>query len=261
MTDRKPGLFIALLNIHGLLRGHSLELGRDADTGGQTKYVLELARALGDHPKVGSVEIWTRQIDDPSLAEEYGQHREQVTPTVDIVRFRCGPRRYIRKESLWPHLDSFADEIFRHLRRVRRAPDLIHAHYADAGFVGSRLASLLGAPLAFTGHSLGRVKRQRLLDQGMAQAEIEQRYHMGRRIDAEERALDNAAFVVASTRQEVAEQYQIYHHYEPNRMLVIPPGVDLSRFSPPPRFFDPPAAGALAPFLRNPSRPMILAIS
>ena len=33
----KP-LFIVLLSIHGLVRGHDLELGRDADTGGQVKY-------------------------------------------------------------------------------------------------------------------------------------------------------------------------------------------------------------------------------
>ena len=30
------------LHLHGLLRSQNLELGRDPDTGGQTKYVLEL---------------------------------------------------------------------------------------------------------------------------------------------------------------------------------------------------------------------------
>ncbi|RJP19244.1 MAG: sucrose synthase [Candidatus Omnitrophota bacterium] len=44
--------YIALISIHGLIRGNDLELGRDADTGGQTKYVLELARALAEHPSV-----------------------------------------------------------------------------------------------------------------------------------------------------------------------------------------------------------------
>ena len=41
------GLYIALISLHGLIRGEEPELGRDADTGGQTKYVVELARALG----------------------------------------------------------------------------------------------------------------------------------------------------------------------------------------------------------------------
>ena len=29
-----------------MIRGNDLELGRDSDTGGQTKYVLELAKSL-----------------------------------------------------------------------------------------------------------------------------------------------------------------------------------------------------------------------
>jgi len=37
------GLYLFLLSIHGLVRGEAPELGRDADTGGQVTYVLELA--------------------------------------------------------------------------------------------------------------------------------------------------------------------------------------------------------------------------
>ena len=44
-ASRAP-LYIVLLSIHGLIRSHEFELGRDADTGGQTKYVVELARAM-----------------------------------------------------------------------------------------------------------------------------------------------------------------------------------------------------------------------
>ena len=46
MNKTKNGLYIQLYNIHGLLRGKDLELGRDSDTGGQTKYVLEFAKNL-----------------------------------------------------------------------------------------------------------------------------------------------------------------------------------------------------------------------
>ena len=34
------------LHLHGLIRSKNLELGRDADTGGQTQYVLELVKSL-----------------------------------------------------------------------------------------------------------------------------------------------------------------------------------------------------------------------
>ena len=51
MSQLPEKLHIVLLSIHGLIRGHDLELGRDADTGGQTKYVVELARSLGASAK------------------------------------------------------------------------------------------------------------------------------------------------------------------------------------------------------------------
>ena len=36
------------LHLHGLIRSNNLELGRDADTGGQTQYVLELVKSLAN---------------------------------------------------------------------------------------------------------------------------------------------------------------------------------------------------------------------
>ena len=39
-------MYIQLVSIHGLIRGENIEMGRDADTGGQVRYVLELAKTL-----------------------------------------------------------------------------------------------------------------------------------------------------------------------------------------------------------------------
>ena len=52
------------------------------------------------------------------------------------------------------------------LREQKPLPDVIHSHYADAGYVGMQLSQLLGIPQIHTGHSLGRSKQQRLLAQG-----------------------------------------------------------------------------------------------
>ena len=68
MSDKNEKLKIALLNIHGLIRGHDLELGRDADTGGQTLYVLELAQALSEQEKVGEVLLITRRVEDDEVS-------------------------------------------------------------------------------------------------------------------------------------------------------------------------------------------------
>lgn len=256
------GLYIVLISVHGLIRGHDLELGRDADTGGQTKYVVELARALAEHPDVGHVDLFTRYVTDSKVASDYARPLEPIAANANIVRLPFGPRRYLRKEVLWPHLDSMADQALKHIRQVGRVPDIIHSHYADAGYVGARLAGLLGVPLIHTGHSLGREKRRRLLDRNAKPQQLEKHYNISRRIEAEEWAMDMASRVIASTHQEVEQQYSLYDNYHPKRMRVIPPGCDLSRFHPTrsPRDYAS-AKVRVAPFLRDPDKPIILALS
>lgn len=256
------GLYLVLISVHGLIRGHHLELGRDADTGGQTLYVVELARALARHPEVGRVDLLTRRVEDARVASDYAQPEEPLGDGAHLIRIDCGPRRYLRKERLWPHLDCFADNALDYLRTRGVRPDVVHGHYADAGYVATRLSNLLGVPMLQTGHSLGRVKLERLLASGMPRDDIESRYNIESRVQAEEEALAHAHRVIASTQQEVDEQYARYDNYPRSRMVVIPPGTDLSRFYPPRRrSLRPAIADAVARFLRHPGRPLIMALS
>lgn len=78
----------------------------------------------------------------------------------------------------------------------------------------------------------------------MSRKEIEATYAIGRRIEAEERALDAAVMVFTSTHQEVKDQWGLYDGYDPDLervvrqryrkgrhfpiMTVIPPGLDFS---------------------------------
>lgn len=261
-TEKNKGLYITLISLHGLIRANNLELGRDSDTGGQVTYVLELAKALGDHPQVAEVELLTRQIIDEKVSEDYAQLEERISENAKIVRIPFGPKRYLKKEKLWPYLDSFVDQTLIHFRRSGRLPDIIHGHYADAGYAGAQLARLLHVTFAFTGHSLGRIKKQRFLKGGQDAKKLEESFHFTQRIEAEEQALETASLIVTSTQQEVAEQYELYDQYVPERMEVIPPGVDLSRFRMPakdePR---PEIADAFARFLNDPDKPMILAMA
>lgn len=255
-------LYIAMISVHGLIRGENIELGRDADTGGQTKYVVELANCLAGQDNVNRVDLFTRQIFDKKISEDYAQPEERMSDHSFIIRKPFGPKRYLRKERLYPYLNQFAYEILKHFRQIGRMPDFIHAHYADAGFVGAKLAQLLAIPMIFTGHSLGRVKRKRLMDQGGNQESAEKKYNLFERIEAEELALSTASMVVASTYQEVEEQYHMYDLYQPGTMAVIPPGTDLSRFSPKDQAIEEyPFFQSLSRFLTDPYKPMVLAIS
>jgi sucrose-phosphate synthase len=255
------GSYLLHLHLHGLFRGQQLELGRDADTGGQTTYVLELIRSLAERPEVERVEVITRQIHDRRVSPDYSQPHEELGDGAFILRFPFGPRRYLRKELLWPYLDALADAVVAYLAAQQRPPDWIHAHYADAGYVGSLVSQRTGIPLVFTGHSLGRDKQRRLLAAGMTHDQLEHNYAISHRIDAEERTLAQADLVITSTQQEAEQQYSRYDRFLPENTVVVPPGVDARRFHPQELPAEEQVISALLdPFLREPAKPPLLCI-
>ena len=261
MVKSNKSLYLVLISIHGLVRGHDLELGGNADTGGQTKYVVDLVRALAKHEDVGQVDLITRRVVDATVSDDYAFPLEHLSDNARIVRIDAGPDQYLPKERLWDHLDSFMDNLTRWLNLQPRMPDLVHSHYADAGYVGVRLANLLSIPLIHTGHSLGRDKRKRLLAMGLSSDEIEHTYNMVRRTNAEEEILANADLVITSTHDEIESQYGLYNYYDPEHMAVIPPGTDLTLFHPPQGNETISFAAQLPRFLTAPNKPIILALS
>jgi sucrose-phosphate synthase len=229
---KNTGLYIQMFSIHGLVRSTNMEMGRDADTGGQIKYVVELASHLAQRPEVARVDLFTRLISDREVSDDYSVPVEEISDGFRIVRIQCGGKKYIRKELLWSHLDEYVDKIIKFIKREKLLPDIVHGHYADGGWVAMHLASTFGVPLVFTGHSLGRSKLEKLLGDGMKHEEALRHYKIDTRIQAEEDVLENADLVVTSTRQEVEQQYGMYDMQDMPRYTVIPPGIDLETFFP-----------------------------
>ncbi|KAM1029996.1 hypothetical protein FF1_033905 [Malus domestica] len=235
-VNKSRHLYIVLISMHGLVRGENMELGRDSDTGGQVKYVIELARALANTKGVYRVDLLTRQITSPEVDSSYGEPNEMLICPPDgsgscgayIVRLPCGPHdKYIPKESLWPHIPEFVDGALGHIVNMARAlgeevnggkptwPYVIHGHYADAGEVAAHLSGALNVPMVLTGHSLGRNKFEQLLKQGrLTKEDINATYKIMRRIEGEELGLDSAEMVVTSTRQEIEEQWGLYDGFD-----------------------------------------------
>lgn len=232
MSKENSGLYIQMFSIHGLLRGHDLEMGRDADTGGQIKYVVELARQLGSMEGVRKVDLFTRYIDDKTVSDDYALPVEEVDENFRIIRIQCGGKKYYRKELLWPFLEEFIDKTIKFIKEEKAIPDIIHGHYADAGYVAMQLARFFGIPFVFTGHSLGRSKLSRLQSVGMTEDDVHKKYKIRTRIEKEEEVLQNADLVITSTSQEVDEQYGVYENHSLPRYNVIPPGLDIEKFYP-----------------------------
>ncbi len=270
MSENTKGIYLLLFSIHGLVRSHDLEMGRDADTGGQVKYVLELAEQLSRRPEVERVDLFTRQIRDRKVSSDYSVPIEEISPKARIVRIPCGGGKYIRKELLWNHLDEYVDKTLKFIKKEELNPHLVHGHYADGGYVAMTLANFLGVPFIFTGHSLGKSKNEKLLEDGWTSEDINKKYHMEHRIEIEEKIMGCADLVFTSTQQEIDKQYGLYGNRSIPEFIVNPPGLDLKRFYP---FYDEEhldesgkqarmaIQNELNRFFLAPEKPLILALS
>jgi len=177
------------------------------------------------------------------------------------VRIDTGPEIYLAKENLWDYLDCFTDNLMEWFSRQDSLPNLLHSHYADAGYVATRIRQMTGIPLVHTGHSLGRDKRKRLMAAGMTSQQLDDTYNITQRIEAEEEVLANANLVITSTRQEITTQYELYDYYHPDSMKVIPPGTNLDQFHPPELGATPSQVSrSIRRFLDEPEKPMILSL-
>ena len=229
-TDSKP--YIQMFSIHGLIRNDNMELGFDADTGGQVKYVLELGRQLSERKDIARVDLFTRLISDNRVSEDYAQPLETINDKFRIVRIQCGGRKYMRKELLWPHLDEYIDKTIKFIKQDGNIPDIVHGHYPDAGYIAMHLARIFAVPFIYTGHSLGRSKLQKLMGDGMRKGDVNKKFKINYRITTEEDILANADLVVTSTSQEIKEQYGSYKNKEVPKFAIIPPGIDIDKFYP-----------------------------
>jgi sucrose-phosphate synthase len=227
-----PGYYIQLYSPHGLIRFNDPEIGRDKDTGGQVKYVLELLDILSKDPRVRKVDLFTRRITDKRVSSSYEKEIEEVNDKARIIRLTCGGNVYRQKESLWIFLDEFVDKAIRFIERQDSIPDIVHGHYADGNYIASRLSEVFGVPFIATGHSLGRNKQKILLEQGLSPDKINEKFNMDQRIRVEETILLQADAIIVSTQHEIDTQYILYENRNSAVFEIIPPGINNRLFYP-----------------------------
>ena len=245
-------MFILHVALQGCLRGHDVEYGLTADTGGHIRYLLDLAEASAKSDAVSRIVIATRRFES-ALGAEYAAPAERVSEKIEIRRLPTRRSGYLPKEDLHAEVESFADALVAFIEAEAAPPDMLHAHYADAAAVAAIVERRLGIPFVFTGHSLGRVKRETLGLDRRGDASLT------RRIADEETALQRAAAVIASSRDEAEVQYASYRAYAPGRIRILPPGSDLARFA---NARTTAAVDAsIDRFLREPGKPAILALA
>lgn len=210
---------ICMLSVHGYFDPKPI-LGA-TDTGGQVVYVLELSKALAEMGL--SIDIFTRRFGGrPEI--------DPVCPGVRVIRVPCGGDDFIRKEDLFPHLDELTGNAARFIDEAGLGYDLVHAHYWDAGYVGMTIAERLARPFFFTAHSLGAWKKERMAGDP---AEMERLFRFSRRIHWENVIFRRATAQTVTTVDE-KDAYRRLYDFDNDDVVVIPPGVDIRRFTPEP---------------------------
>jgi len=232
-------MHIAFLNPQGNFDPQDRYWTAHPDFGGQLVYVKEVALALG---RMGhQVDILTRRIVDPDWPGfQDALDAYPGAPNVRIVRLSCGGDRFLRKEDLWPHLGTeWVPNTVRFYLKEGRQPAAATGHYADGGLSAALWQARSGPPFTFTGHSLGAQKLDRLLeDPQNTLAGLDAHYRFGRRIAAEQVAMNHAARIITSTCQERMEQYGHAAYRgavdpgDDGSFAVVPPGVNLRIFDP-----------------------------
>lgn len=237
------------LALGGCIKAPPVAFGLTEDTGGHITYALGAAGALAARADVTMVELVTRLIDDPALGAAYAVPFERIGDKLAIRRIDTGTRAYLSKEANAADRPAFIAALLRHIAAAEHRPDILHAHFADAAEVAAAVRDAFGIPFIYTAHSLGIDKA---VSCGRGGASLDAR------IAHEGRAIADADAIIASSRDEAERQLMLYPGASPARIHCVPPGAALPTEGAP----DLPAASALvAPFLRDPTKPMLLAIA
>ncbi len=180
------------------------------DGGGMNVYVRELSGALA---RAGvDCDVYTRTW-RPGLPPVV-----DVEPGFRVHHVPAGPERHLAIDDLVELVPDFTDGV-RRILLEDGFPDLIHANYWLSGLSGHVLKHELELPLVSTFHTLARVKAESDAD------------HDGIRARAEAEVIGCSDAILALSEDEAVQLERLYHAV-PERVEIVPPGVDHRLFSP-----------------------------
>nr|WP_179389175.1 glycosyltransferase [Psychromicrobium silvestre] len=189
-----------------------LEQPGSGDAGGMNVYIRQLATGLA----TAGVEV---EIMTAGTSGEVEMAPGVLVRHLDLAELGL-PGGRITKERLPRLLPALLDSI---LSRGSGGTDLLHSHYWISGLAALELSDAWSLPLVHSMHTMAKVKdRHRRGGQLREPSE---------RAQGEERIVQAAHRLTANTGAEAKELEGLYGA-RPERIDVIPPGVDLEVFHP-----------------------------
>lgn len=200
-----------------MLSIHSSPIARlgGKEAGGMNVYVRELSRELGRRGI--AVDMFTRSQDPaaPTLVD--------LERNVRLVNLHTGPSAPYDKNWVLTYLPEFVSRARCFADGEDLSYDLIHSHYWLSGEAALALRRSWGVPVVHMFHTLGAMKNQ------IARSAEER--ETGRRIAIERKQVEAMDTIVAATALD-RDQMVANYGADPERISVVPCGVDLRRFYP-----------------------------
>lgn len=202
---------VAVLSVHT----SPVDQPGSGDSGGMNVSILAVADRLAQRGI--EVDVFTR-------CRGGADHETRVLGSgARVVSIKAGPCAPVPKGEVPRFLPAFLGGVFRQMREDGRGFDIVHSHYWLSGWVGRALKDLRGVPLVASFHTLGKVKNYSL-----ARGESPE---PGFRLQGEGRVISQADRIVAPTPVEAAQLVGLYGA-DPERIRVVPQGVDHAAFRP-----------------------------
>jgi D-inositol-3-phosphate glycosyltransferase len=211
MTTGPPRARIAMLSLHT----SPLDQPGMGDSGGMNVFVLAVAERLG--ARGIAVDVFTR------CAGRGVPEVDPVGPQVRVIQLQAGPCAGVAKPFLPKLVPDFADSLLRRVEAEGLRYDVVHSHYWLSGPAGITAARRWDLPLVASFHTLGLVKN---LMGGAAEPP-----EPPERLAAERELIAAAGRILAPTPAEAAHLIELYEA-RPDRIRLVPPGVDPGLFRP-----------------------------
>lgn len=205
---------IALMSVHT----SPLAMLGGKETGGMNVYVRDLTLELSRRGIF--VDVYTRS-QDPAPP--------RITPLGDrgrVIHISAGPERPYNKNRVYDHLDEFDAGVQAQVEADRVAYDLIYSHYWLSGLAAARLRPIWKSPIVQMFHTLAEMKNR--VAQTPAERETNQR------VNCEGEIMRFVDRLIAATPLEKNQMTWLYGA-DPDKISIVPPGVDLGRFKPMPK--------------------------
>ncbi len=197
-----------------------LALPGSQESGGQAVYVNSLIKELDK--KGWTIDTFTRS--------DSGHKKiiSMIGKRSRLIRLKGGPVKYISRKLLFDYLPELYEN-FLNFINYQNPYSFFHGHYWDGGWLALKASEKFNKPFIENFHSLGKIRLQMKEQYNSVNANGKDIFD--KRFLIEDEIIKKSALIISLSESEKNSLQQQYNA-SPEKIMVIPGGVDLKLFRP-----------------------------